>query len=234
LDKLQKRVLKAYEEYEFHVIYHAIHNFCAVTLSSFYLEIVKDRLYILRQDDPVRRSSQTVLYTVLNALVRLCAPILAFTADEVWRYMPEAGADESVHLQEFLVLPENYENSELAATWEELLVQRRLVLKELEVARKDKVIGNSLEARLELGVRGSTATLLERYQEQLADIFIVSQVSLKILSDGETGVEENADLSISVSPASGEKCNRCWCYNEVLTAPDAEFPGICPRCLKQL
>jgi len=234
LDKLQKRVLKAYEEYEFHTIYHAIHNFCAVTLSSFYLEIVKDRLYILRQDDPVRRSSQTVLYTVLSALVRLCAPILAFTADEVWRYMPEAGADESVHLQEFLLLPENYENPELAATWEELLVQRRLVLKELEVARQEKVIGNSLEARLELGVRGITATLLERYEEQLADIFIVSQVSLKTLVDGESGCEENFDLSIRVCPAAGEKCARCWCYNEELTPPDAEFPGICPRCLKQL
>ncbi|MCD6292639.1 MAG: isoleucine--tRNA ligase, partial [Deltaproteobacteria bacterium] len=234
LDKLQKRVLKAYEEYEFHVIYHIIHNFCAVTLSSFYLEIVKDRLYILRQDDPVRRSSQTILYLVLNTLVRLCAPILAFTADEVWRYMPEAGTDESIHLQEFLNLDENCECPELAATWEELLGVRRLALKELEGARRDKVIGNSLEARLELGVRGSTATLLESYQDQLADIFIVSQVSLKTLSDGESGSEENPDLSITVCPARGEKCARCWCYNEELTAPDAEFPGICPRCLKQL
>ncbi len=234
LAKLQKRVLKAYEEYEFHVIYHAIHNFCAVTLSSFYLEIVKDRLYILRQDDSVRRSTQTVLYTVLNSMVRLCAPILAFTADEVWRHMPETGADESIHLQEFLLLPENYENSELAATWEELLVQRRLVLKELEGARRDKVIGNSLEARLELAVRGSTAVLLERYQEQLADILIVSQVVLKTLADGDNGSEENPDLVIRVSPAAGEKCARCWCYNEELTVPEAKFPGICQRCLKQL
>ena len=234
LAKLQKRVLKAYEEYEFHTIYHAIHNFCAVTLSSFYLEIVKDRLYILRRDDPVRRSSQTILYTVLNALVRLCAPILAFTADEVWRHMPETEAGESIHLQEFLGLSENYENPELAATWEELLVLRRLVLKELEGARREKIIGNSLEARLELAARGSTAAMLERYQEQLADIFIVSQVALKTLADGETGGEENPDLLISVSPAAGEKCARCWCYNEELTAPEAEFPGICQRCLKQL
>ncbi len=234
LNKLQKRVLKAYDEYEFHVIYHAIHNFCAVTLSSFYLEIAKDRLYILRQNDPVRRSSQTVLYTVLNVLVRLCAPILAFTADDVWRHMSEAGGDESIHLHEFLVLPENYENSELAATWEELLALRRLVLKELEGARQDKIIGNSLGAHLELGARGSTAVLLERYQEQLADIFIVSQVSLKTLSDGDNGGEENPDLAISVSPASGEKCARCWCYNEELSASEAEFPGICPRCFQQL
>ncbi|MCD6430066.1 MAG: isoleucine--tRNA ligase [Deltaproteobacteria bacterium] len=234
LAKLQRRVLKAYDEYEFHAIYHAVHNFCAVTLSSFYLEVGKDRLYILRQDDPVRRSAQTMLYTVLNALVRLCAPILAFTAEEVWRHMPAAAAGESVHLQEFLVLPENYDNPELAATWDELLGVRRLVLKELEGARQNKVIGNSLEARLELGARGATAELLSRYREQLTDVFIVSQVDLKSLVDGETGVEDNPDLVISVSPAAGEKCDRCWCYSEDITAVDAEFPGICQRCLKQL
>ncbi len=234
LAKLQKRVLKAYEEYEFHVIYHAVHNFCAVTLSSFYLEVGKDRLYILRQDDPLRRSAQTMLNTVLNTLVRLCAPILAFTADEVWRYMPEAVAGESIHLQEFLTLPENYENPQLAAIWEELLVVRRLVLKELEGARQDKVIGNSLGARLELKSRGAVADLLARYDEQLADIFIVSQVELKPLADGETGGDENSDLLINVSPAIGNKCERCWCYSEEITALDAEFPGICPRCLEQL
>ena len=234
LAKLQKRVLKAYDEYEFHAIYHAVHNFCAVTLSSFYLEVGKDRLYILRQDDPVRRSAQTMLYTVLNVLVRLCAPILAFTAEEVWRHMPAAAAGESVHLQEFLVLPENYDNPELAATWDELLGVRRLVLKELEGARQNKVIGNSLEARLELGARGATAELLSRYREQLTDVFIVSQVDLKSLVDGETGVEDNPELVISVSPAAGEKCDRCWCYSQEITAPEAEFPGICPRCLKQL
>ncbi len=234
LAQLQKRVLKAYDEYEFHVIYHAVHNFCAVTLSSFYLEVGKDRLYILRQDDPVRRSAQTMLYTVLNALVRLCAPILAFTADEVWRYMPVAEASESVHLQNFLELPENYENQQLATIWDELLGVRRLVLKELEGARQEKVIGNSLGARLELKARGSVAELLAGYEAQLADIFIVSQVELKELVKDETGGDENPDLLINVSPATGEKCERCWCYSEEITAADAEFPGICPRCLKQL
>ncbi len=234
LAKLQSRVLKAYDEYEFHTIYHAVHNFCAVTLSSFYLEVGKDRLYILRQDDPVRRSAQTMLYTVLNALVRLCAPILAFTAEEVWRHMPAAAAGESVHLQEFMVMPDNYENPELAATWDELLGVRRLVLKELESARQDKLIGNSLEARIELAVRGATAELLSRYRDQLADIFIVSQVDLKNLADSESGGDENSDLFISVSPAAGEKCARCWCYSQEITAADTKFPGICPRCLKQL
>lgn len=234
LAKLQKKVLKAYEEYEFHIIYHAVHNFCAVTLSSFYLEVGKDRLYILRQDDPVRRSAQTMLYTVLNTLVRLCAPILAFTADEVWRYMPESVAGESVHLQEFMALPENYEDPQLAATWEELLGLRRLVLKELEGARQEKVIGNSLEACLGLKARGASAELLGRYKDQLADIFIVSQVELKTLAAGEAGSDENSDLQIKVTPASGEKCQRCWCYSEEISAADAEFPGICPRCLKQL
>jgi isoleucyl-tRNA synthetase len=234
LAQLQKRVLKAYDEYEFHVIYHAIHNFCAVTLSSFYLEVGKDRLYILCQDDPLRRSAQTMLFTVLNTLVRLCAPILAFTAEEVWPYMPLAEASESVHLQEFLELPEDYEDPQLAATWNELLGVRRLVLKELEGARQAKLIGNSLGARLELKARGSVAELLAHYETQLADIFIVSQVVLKDLAEGEAGITENSDLLITVSPAAGDKCERCWCYSEEITAADAESPGICPRCLKQL
>ena len=107
-------------------------------------------------------------------------------------------------------------------------------MKELEGARQDKVIGNSLGARLELRARGAAADLLERYEEQLADIFIVSQVELRDLVEGETGGDENPDLVIKVNPAAGEKCERCWCFSEEITAADAEFPGICPRCLKQL
>lgn len=234
LQILQKRVRKAYDDYEFHTIYHTVHNFCAITLSSFYLEVGKDRLYTLRADSPVRRSTQTTLYTVLNTLVRLCAPILAFTTEEVWPHMPESKAGESVHLCEFLDLPPEYENNELAATWDELLVLRRQVLKELEGARMEKVIGNSLEARVELKAKGRAAELLKRYQEQLADIFIVSQVSLNLLADDENGSDDNPELKIEVKPASGNKCNRCWCYSKELTTADAEFPDICPKCLQQV
>ncbi len=234
LYQLQKRVLKAYEDYEFHVIYHAVHNFCAVTLSSFYLEVGKDRLYILRPDHPVRRSSQTMLHTVLNALVRLCAPILAFTADEVWSFMPETDGEAGVHLQNFMDLPETWNNSGLAATWEELLALRRQVLKELEEARQAKTIGNSLEAAVTLRARGRAAKLLADYREQLADIFIVSQVELTGLEDGVGAGEENSELIVEVGTASGKKCSRCWCYREEVTPDEAEFPGVCPRCLEQL
>ena len=234
LQKLQQRVLKAYDDYEFHVIYHAVHNFCAITLSSFYLEIVKDRLYTLRADNPARRSTQTILYTVLDTLVRLCAPILSFTTDEVWQHMPESKPGESVHLYEFSKLPQEYDNGPLAATWDELLILRRQVLKVLEEARQNKVIGNSLEARVELKAKGEAAKLLERYREQLADIFIVSQATLAAMSDSDTASEENPELSITVKAAAGSKCNRCWCYSEELTEADAEFPEVCPKCLKQL
>jgi isoleucyl-tRNA synthetase len=111
---------------------------------------------------------------------------------------------------------------------------RRLVLKELEEARQQKIIGNSLEARVELKARKAAADLLKGYQAQLADIFIVSQVSLNDLADNENGSDENSDLAISVKPALGGKCNRCWCYSEELTPTEAEFPEICPKCLKQV
>ncbi len=234
LQILQKKVLQAYDDYEFHSIYHAVHNFCAITLSSFYLEVGKDRLYTLRASDPIRRATQTTLHTVLDTMVRLCAPILAFTAEEIWQYMPESKAGESVHLHEFLDLPAEYENLDLAATWTEILSLRRLVLKELEEARQQKVIGNSLEARVELQARKATADLLNSYQAQLADIFIVSQVSLNNLPDNENGSDENSDLAITVKPARGAKCNRCWCYSEELTPIEADFPEICPKCLKQV
>ncbi|MCK5682285.1 isoleucine--tRNA ligase [bacterium] len=234
LKKLDQKVRKAYDDYEFHAIYHAVHNFCAITLSSFYLEIGKDRLYTLRQNNPLRRSTQTTLYTVLNTLVRLCAPILAFTAEEVWLHMPESKDGESVHLYEFLELPEEYENVELAATWDELLVLRRLVLKELEGARQEKVIGNSLGAQVKLKAKNRAAELLNHFQAELADIFIVSQVALDNLPDDESGSEENSELTITVKTAAGSKCNRCWCYSEELTAGDANFPEICPKCLQQV
>jgi isoleucyl-tRNA synthetase len=167
-------------------------------------------------------------------MVRLCAPILAFTTDEVWQHMPESKTGESVHLYEFLDLPPEYENLKLAATWDELLVLRRQVLKELEGARQEKVIGNSLEARVELKARNRTAELLDRYRDQLTDIFIVSQVVLDPLPDAASGSDDNADFTISVKSAAGDKCMRCWCYSEELTAADNEFPDICPKCLQQV
>jgi len=209
-------------------------HFCAVTLSSFYLEVGKDRLYTLHADHPVRRSAQSMLYTVLGVLVRLCAPILAFTSEEVWGFMPGRGEDPgSVHLEEFVVLPEEYDNPELAAVWEALLGVRRQVLKELEEARQSKLIGNSLEAEVVLRARGATFDLLTRYREQLSDIFIVSRVELEELAAGDSCAAE-LELVVEVRHAPGGKCDRCWCYRQDLTPEDATFPGVCERCLQQL
>ena len=228
-------MLAAYESYEFHTIYHAVHNFCVVVLSGFYLDVVKDRLYILRADSPIRRSTQTTLHVILDALVRMCAPVLSFTADEIWQYMPGIGEQDSVFLQEFANLADDYHNPSLAAVWDELLEVRKVVLKQLETARQEKLIGLSLDARLKLAAGGKTLTLLQKYAEQLADIFIVSQVEIRELPAGKAGIsDEFPELNIVVEPAAGKKCQRCWRYNTELTAEDAEFPGICQRCLQQV
>ncbi len=235
LYQLQQKVLAAYESYEFHAIYHSIHNFCTVVLSGFYLDVVKDRLYILRADSPARRSTQTTLYLILDALVRMCAPILSFTADEVWQYMPGIGEKDSVYLHEFACLSDDYNDPRLAAVWDELLEVRKVVLKQLETARQEKLIGLSLDARLDLAASGKTLALLGKYADQLADIFIVSQVEIRELAAGEPGIsDEFPELNVMVHRAAGEKCQRCWRYSVQLTAEDNEFPGICQRCLQQV
>jgi len=235
LYQLQQKVIAAYESYEFHAIYHSIHNFCVVILSGFYLDVVKDRLYILQADSPGRRSTQTALYVILDSLVRMCAPILSFTADEIWQYMPGIGEQDSVYLHEFACLSDDYNDPRLAAVWDELLEVRKLVLKQLETARQEKLIGLSLDARLDLAASGKILELLEKYAEQLADIFIVSQVEIRGLPAGEPGIsDELPELNVMVYRAAGEKCRRCWRYSVQLTAEDAEFPGICSRCLQQL
>ncbi len=235
LARLQEKVTAAYRDYEFHTIYHALHNFCVVTLSGFYLDVVKDRLYILRPDAAARRSTQTALYLLAEAMVRLCAPIMSFTADEAWQHLPGAREADNVFAVGFLELPPECEDAALAAAWEELLAVRRAVLKKLEAARRDKRIGLSLDARLELRARSRVRETLRRYADQLPDIFIVSQVEIGELAPGEAGEsEEMPDLLVAVGPARGEKCQRCWRYDPQVTPATAEFPGVCPRCLAQL
>ncbi|MBN2331504.1 MAG: isoleucine--tRNA ligase [Deltaproteobacteria bacterium] len=233
--QLQKKVLAAYEAYEFHAIYHAIHNFCVVELSGFYLDVVKDRLYITAADSSMRRSTQTALHLIVNALVRMCAPILSFTADEVWQHMPAAETDDSIFLHEFLLLPESCFNPQLAAVWSGLLDIRKTALKKLETARQEKLIGLSLDARLQLAARGETLELLQRYQPQLTDIFMVSQVEVLVLAAGEKGEsDEQPDVKVTVAPAAGDKCQRCWRYSTMLTEATDNHPGICDRCRQQL
>lgn len=231
LAKLQRvidRVRKAYDKYQFHVVYHTIHNFCSVDLSAFYLDVSKDRMYVNAPDSVLRRSGQTVMYDVLVALTKLITPILPHTTDEIWKYIPGTDA-ESVQLTDMPEVDPLLENKELEEKWDRFLKVRDEVLKALEVARKDKVIGNSLGAHLDLYPDGETAAVLAQF-ENLAELFIVS--SLKVHGEGSAvpaDAVQYEGLAIRVTPAEGEKCERCW-----MISPDVgkheQHKTLCPRC----
>lgn len=228
LENLVKRVERSYDEYEFHVLYHAVHNFCSVDMSAFYLDVLKDRLYITPPKSLARRSAQTAMYRILDALTRLIAPVLSFTADEIWQEMP--GRNEaSVHLAGFPRFEASLVDNDLEARYERLLKVRAEVSKALELARNEKRIGSSLEARVVLGVPQDFQELLNCYAEELPALFIVSQVALsEPFSDG-IAAENISGLRIRIEPAAGGKCERCWNYATSVGEWGAH-PGICHRC----
>ena len=232
LGLLIKRLTSAYEACEFHVVYHGLHNYCTVDLSDFYLDILKDRLYTSAPDSRDRRSAQTVLYTILDAVVRLMAPVMAFTADEVWQHIPH-GADrlESVHLSAFPEASAAWNDPELAEKWGRLIKVRGEVTKALEKARVEKVIGHPLDAEVCIFAKGDWCELLNSYERELKAIFITSAASV---SDGEpsTGAFESQEIEglfIGVGAASGGKCNRCWVHDPSVGTL-ADHPEVCGRC----
>ena len=229
LGELIPRVRRAYEDFEFHTIFHALNNFCSVDLSAVYLDILKDRLYTFRTDSPFRRSSQTVLFDMLVALTKLMAPILSFTAEEIWRMLPDAARREavSVHLSPFPEVEGSWLNAQLAGRWERLLEVRTAVQGELEKERRSKVIGAPLEARVELEAGRDDHDFLKRYERDLPALFIVSQVTLK------QGAEDRAGLQVSVVKSQFAKCERCWNYREAV-GKDAAHPTLCDRCLEAI
>ncbi len=215
-----------YAEYAFHKVYRAAYDFATIDLSSIYFDVLKDRLYTSAPNSHARRSAQTALYRVHYALVRLLAPLLAFTAEEVWTQTAKpADAPPSVHMAEFPAPEELTEGLPAdarphAERWDKLLPVRDQVLKSLETARQEKFIGAPLEARVHLAANGDLYPLLERYSGELPSLFIVSQVSL---TQGE------GPLEVRVERADGVKCERCWKYRSSVGA-DPEFPGICAEC----
>ncbi len=220
------KVLKAYEHYEFHTVYQTIHNFCTVDLSSFYLDIHKDTLYIQPVHAPVRKEVQTVLYEVLLALVKLVAPILPHTADEIWKHIPSV-EEISVQLTTFDKWEEVEINQVLVDKWEKFLDIRDEVLKALEVARKDKLIGHSLAASVHLYPTEETAKGLAQFSD-LDKLFIVSHVHVEQV--GEEAPEQAMQLEglqALVAQAEGEKCERCW-----VVSPEVgkKHEGLCPTC----
>ncbi|MHB8917830.1 MAG: class I tRNA ligase family protein, partial [Desulfocucumaceae bacterium] len=233
--KLQKtigRVLSGYRDYEYHVVYHAVHNFCTVDMSALYLDIIKDRLYTSAPSSWARRSAQTVMCEVLSALVRLLAPVLAFTSEEIWRYVPKSGSvAQSVQLCDMPVVNEDYLDPALEKKWDRLLDLRAVVTRALETARQDKLIGNSLEALVELYVTDEIHHFLEPMKDELDTLFIVSGVTITPGQPPEGAVsgEDITGFAVVVHRALGEKCERCWNFHQGV-GRDQEHPALCPRC----
>ncbi len=227
MQRFIERLRRAYERYDFHLLYHGLHNFCAVDLSAFYLDVLKDRVYTSAPRSRARRAAQTAMYEILDALVKLMAPILSFTADEVWQLMPKKGGEpESVHLAEFPPVRSDLLDDAIEARWETLLRVRDEVLKALEAARKAKLIGTSLEAGVELLAEPELLTLLTQYEADLPMVFIVSEVSLGSLP--ATGAADKK-IEARVRRAGGRKCARCWTFSESV-GRIAERPDVCARC----
>jgi isoleucyl-tRNA synthetase len=236
LARLVDRVARAYDEYQFHTVFHALHNFCAVDLSALYLDVIKDRLYTAAPDDPRRRAAQTACYDVLSALLRLLAPILSFTAEEAWRHLP-GGKAESVHLERFPEVPLAWLDDTLEQEWRRLLEVRREIAKALETARARGLIGSGLEASVTVArAPEDLPDLLERKRELLPTLLIVSRVSLAPAGEPAAVQYESQEipgLVIGVDHARGAKCARCWMWTEGVGA-DAEHPTLCERCVAVL
>jgi isoleucyl-tRNA synthetase len=230
---LVQRCREWYSNYEFHRIYHAIHDFCVVDLSAFYYDVLKDRLYTKSANNKSRRSAQTVVWKITSALIRLMTPILVFTAEELWKFLPKAaGEPESVHIALF---PEEAElRTALAAdktnVWELLGRVRGEVLKALEVARNEKKLINSgLEAKVLLNADLELKAKLNQYLPQLPGLFIVSQVDLISAGSGEFASEVVPSLEVTIQRAEGKKCDRCWNYSTHV-GENSRYPTICERC----
>jgi isoleucyl-tRNA synthetase len=241
LAKLDETIRKAYEAFEFHRAYHALNEFVNTDLSALYLDVLKDRLYTFAPNHPARRSAQTSLWHIAETLTRLIAPILSFTADEVWALLPAVATRESsVHLALFPnmtdILPANLD--QIDEDWTKLLTVRDEVLKVLEEERAAKTIGKSSEAQIVLGwIEGFAAEqtskqFFESYQSVLPEIFGTSQVSIHHATVTE-GVPEKGAFYVQAKPANGTKCERCWRYTTDV-AEDPAYPTVCLRCAEAL
>ena len=240
LDRLQRlveRCIAAYEKYEFFNVTYAIHNFCVVDMSNFYLDVIKDRLYCDGAVSPSRRSAQTAIYTILDAMVRLLAPILSFTANEIWLAMPHgAGADgRNVMLNDMPAAPEQWKlSAEKSGWWDKVLSLRDDVNKALELARGEKIVGKPLDAAVKLFVSPAAAAEWDAVKgADLAQLCIVSEFDA-VMGEGEGyAAEEFPGVTVQVSPSQLPKCPRCWNHSAHL-GEDAAFPELCPRCAAAL
>jgi isoleucyl-tRNA synthetase len=229
LESVTAEVRAAYEAYDFHLVNQKLHQFCTVTLSARYFDIIKDRLYTFAPRNPARRAAQTALYRIADALARLLAPILVFTGDEIWESLPSRPDSlPSVHMA---VLPSVSEtvNTDLLTSWAHLFGYRETVLTRLEEARVAKAIGSSLEARVEISAGSHAFENLACHRDDLRYVFIVSEVELQE-PNAELGKDE---LKVTVTRAHGQKCERCWNYS-TRVGESSRYPTVCERCVEAL
>ena len=236
-EEVAERVRKWYESFEFHRIYQQINEFCTVDLSNIYFAVLKDRLYTAAPKSPARRSAQTAVWRIGEALVRLVAPIMTFTSEEIWPFLPQIlDRPESVHLAYFPQageitgkVPNLIYAQTLRADFDSLMAIRDEAMKPLEAARKEKLIGSSLEAVVTIHAPDSLYKLLERYQGELRYLLTVSGVEVKHASGGNG----KTPLHVEVAKAPGQKCERCWNYS-VHVGTNERYPAVCERCLAAL
>ncbi|MBR6682226.1 MAG: isoleucine--tRNA ligase, partial [Clostridia bacterium] len=232
LNALVKTVREAYESYEFHIIFHGINNFCTIDMSKLYIDITKDRVYVENKDSKARRSAQTALYTILSSLTRIIAPILSFTAEEIWGTMSHTSEDDtrSIFLNQMPEYKTEFEFAEIEAHYNKLFDIRDDVMKALELARAEKTIGKSLEAKIRIYTESEEIlSMLNSFEGELSTIFIASQVEV-VRGRAPEGVfaETTSGIAVEILKADGEKCDRCWMYTtDGTTVGDSH---ICARC----
>jgi len=230
LQHLVKRCRRAYEQYEFHTIFHSLNTFCTLELSAFYLNILKDRLYINPAKSLLRRSAQTVMYDILDSMIRLMAPIFTFTSEEVMQHMPGQDSNQSVHMLLFPEVDQNCVNQSLSERWDQFIAIRGEVSKAIELARNQKQVGHSLDAHVTISAIDDTYVLLNS-MDDLRSLFIVSNVTVVQDQplDNAYQAETIQNLLVRVQPAEGNKCQRCWVYDPSVGA-DETYPDACKRC----
>ena len=229
--ELSEKSINAYEKFEFHQVYHGIHNFCVVDMSNFYLDVLKDRLYVEKNNSHTRRAAQTAMFIILDTMTRIIAPILAYTSEEIWSFMPHGKDCDNSHVI-FNDIRKNCDvmcDDEFKQRWNKLHLIRENVSKVLELARKEKLIGSSLEASVELHCTSELYDFMQSTKEDLGHILITSEVDIINGNDGEIQCETLPNLSITVKRAKGQKCQRCWNYSETV-GMNEKYPDVCARC----
>ena len=233
--RLQKQIITAYNNYEFHLIYQLLHQFCVVEMGSFYLDITKDRQYTSAEDSLARRSGQTAMYHLIEMMVRWLAPILSFTADEIWQFIP-GERSEAVFFGEWYELEINKAEAEKRQTkWEAIVSIRDEVNKQLESLRENKVIGGSLDAEVELYCNDEVKKQLEFLGDELRFVLITSYARLHSINEKtDNAIQSDIEgLAIQVSASKHDKCVRCWHHREDVGS-NQEHPELCQRCIENV